>query len=350
MKNLKSFMVVFHDAGLPLPRSGALGSEESIDESSESNSNATSSIVAHLERELSSTREDLERSIQQLESANEELKSSNDELLALNEEMQSANEELETSKEEIQAAVHALGHSNSDLENLLRSTRIATIFLDDQLHIRSFTPAATSIYGLIATDIGRPLAHLMPLSNDIPPLPDPLTVTGHEPIECTIQTRDGRWFVRRVLPYNSQSGERDGIVVTFVDITDQKTIELVLQERAKLTALHSKLALSLGSEAPLGEILQACCQELVGSLNAAFARIWLLQDDQVLQLAASAGNLTMSGNEQDCWTFGESEIRRIAFNKQPFRTNDVVSDGALGELEWDATRGNDRFRRLPVNC
>ena len=92
----------------------------------------TDALIEQLERELRTTREDLEKTIQDLEVANEELKSSNEELLSMNEELQSANEEMESSKEEIQAANDALARSNSDLENLLASTRIATLFLDEQ--------------------------------------------------------------------------------------------------------------------------------------------------------------------------------------------------------------------------
>ncbi len=215
------FMVVFHDAGLPLVHGKSATTLSADDDAASIRAdNNADSIIAHLERELSSTRNDLEKSIQEFETANEELKSSNEELLALNEEIQSANEELETSKEEIQAAVSALEKSNSDLENLLRSTQIATIFLDDELRIRTFTPAATAIYGLIPTDIGRPLSQLMPLADEIPPLPDTKSIYGEQATEATIQTRAGLWYVRRVLPYRSQQGEPNGIVITFTDVTD----------------------------------------------------------------------------------------------------------------------------------
>ncbi len=330
------FMVVFHDVGQPLSRHNLISTQSDAPETLASiNHTPAESMIAHLELELTSTREDLERSIQQLEAINEELKSSNEELLSLNEEMQSANEELEASKEEIQAAVNALGQSNSDLENLLRSTRIATIFLDDQLHIRSFTPAATAIYSLISTDIGRPLGQLMPLSSDIPPLPDPDTVTGDDPIEDTIQTHDGHWFVRRVLPYHLQSGERDGIVVTFVDITDQKKVELVLQERAALAALHSKLALSLGSEAPLNNILQACCQQLMSGLKATFACIWLLdEEEQTLQQVASAGMMHSSVDGADVdRRHGELAVKRVAENRRPLCLSSLVDEVENGQVE-----------------
>jgi len=117
------------------------------------------------------------------------LKSSNEELLSMNEELQSANEELETSKEEIRASGDAIERAHSDLENLLRSTQIATIFLDDELRIRNFTPAILEIYDLIPTDIGRAIERFVPMVNDMPPLPDPkslhlnLSSSGQRPTQ-----------------------------------------------------------------------------------------------------------------------------------------------------------------------
>ncbi|WP_197454706.1 PAS domain S-box protein [Stieleria varia] len=238
------FMIVFHDAGLPLTHGDELanldGTENSVSIRADSDAD---SLIAHLERELASTRNDLERSIQEFETANEELKSSNEELLSLNEEMQSANEELETSKEEIQGVVRALEQSNSDLNNLLRSTQIATIFLDDDLRIRSYTPAATQIYGLIPTDIGRPLKQLMPLADKIPPLPELKDLDADSPIEDAIQTQTGEWYIRRVLPYLSQSGEREGIVVTFNNVTEERVSqEKIRESEGQLRSLVSSTA------------------------------------------------------------------------------------------------------------
>ncbi len=225
------FMVVFHDAG-PQTGTESQGIDTNrLDGSANASDTQSQVIIAELEQELSETRVDLEKSIQEIENANEELKASNEELLSLNEELRSANEELESSKEEIQNAVNALENANSDLENLLRSTQIATIFLDKQCCIRGFTPAATAIYGLITTDIGRPLANLMPLADNVPAIPDPETITGDEAVEDLIQTRSGEWYVRRVLPYQSRLGEIDGIVMTFTDVT------MLHEERERFSSL-----------------------------------------------------------------------------------------------------------------
>ena len=187
-------------------------------------------LIEQLERELRTTREDLEKTIQDLEAANEELKSSNEELLSMNEELQSANEEMETSKEEIQAAHDALARSNSDLENLLASTRIATLFLDEKQRIVRFTPAMTSVFNLIPSDVGRPLGDITHRAVQMPPLSrDPLG-DGRAQSESEIQTVEGHWYIRRVLPYRNHLGQEQGMVVTFTDVTALKAAQEALQE------------------------------------------------------------------------------------------------------------------------
>ncbi len=208
------FLVVFHDVGLPINRDQA---DEQPATASQLDAN---SVIVQLERELETTRSDLDKSMQDMEAANEELKLSNEELLSMNEELQSANEELETSKEEIRFGSEAVAQANSDLENLLRSSKIATVFLDDELLIRSFTPAISEIYGLISTDIGRPLERFVPHVKDMPPLPDPKALVNEYSIEHTVVADSGKLFIRRVLPYQSHTGDFEGIVVTFLDVTE----------------------------------------------------------------------------------------------------------------------------------
>src|SRR3712207_2768970 len=182
-------MIVFQDHGPPLRRAeeAAVPAHPDAD-----------ALIEGLERELLRTREDLERTVQDLEAANEELKSSNEELLSMNEELQSANEELGTAKDDVQAANAALAAANADLENLLRSTRIATIFLDRGGAIRVFTPAASEVYNLAPGDVGRPLAHFTHCLLDLPPTPPSEKLRERdEPLEHEARTADGRWFLRR---------------------------------------------------------------------------------------------------------------------------------------------------------
>lgn len=155
----------------------------------------------------------------------------------MNEELQSANEEMESSKEEVQAANRRLEQVNADLENLLRSTRIATVFLDREGLVRSFTPAAAEIYNLRPSDLGRPLEELRSRLRDLPDVPGFADVAGLDrPLEHVARHADGRWFLRRVLPYRDGEGRADGVLVTFVDISVQTRAE---EERARAAALLS---------------------------------------------------------------------------------------------------------------
>ena len=214
------FMVIFQDAGLPLNREEAAGSP-----AAHSTADATA-LVDQLEKELTAIRADLEKTVQDLEAANEELKSSNEELLSMNEELQSANEELQTSKEDVQAANAALAHANTDLENLLASTGLTTLFLDDEGNIRRVIPGAFAIYNVTPADVGRPLTHFTHRMKEMPPLPSAGAVhAAGKAIDAEVEGPDGSWYLRRVLPYRTQDGAFDGIVVTFTDVTDRKRAE-----------------------------------------------------------------------------------------------------------------------------
>ncbi|MCC9656151.1 PAS domain S-box protein [Rhodopirellula halodulae] len=230
------FMVVFQDIGVPvLEKDGSTDTSEGLPPREFSNEEAQH-LIEQLEQELATTRDDLERSMQEMEATNEELKSSYDELLAMNRGLQAANEKLENSKEEIRTTSEAVARANSDLENLLRSTRIATIFLDDDLSIRSFTPAATEIYGLIATDIGRPLTQIVPNVHDMPALPAWDELVKSDGMEDTIVANSGKAFIRRVLPYRSHTGNLDGIVLTFTDVTQLSESEELFQTLVRASA------------------------------------------------------------------------------------------------------------------
>ncbi len=195
---------------------------------------ASFAAVEQLERELTMMRDDLDKTVQDLEASNEELKSSNEELLSMNEELQAANEELETSKEDVQAANDALIRSNSDLENLLTGTEIATLFLDDQLHIKNFTKDLSQFYPILISDIGRSIGDFMTKAQAMPPFParDELAQSGLSEVEISMP--DGRTFLRRVLPYKTHEGHHDGLVVTFIDISELRQSEGRFQTLANI--------------------------------------------------------------------------------------------------------------------
>jgi two-component system CheB/CheR fusion protein len=214
--------------------------------------------IAELEQELDRTRKDLHGAIRDLETSNEEQKGITEEAMSMNEEFQATNEELVTSKEELQSLneeltalngqlQEALGRQRStsnDLQNILDSSGVATIFLDNSLFIRFFTPAAKSLFRVIATDIGRPLADLTPLAADKLLFDDAaLVLQTLAPIEREIRAETGLWYVRRILPYHTQDKRVEGVVITFVDTTERKDAGEALQ-KARRQADQANLAKS----------------------------------------------------------------------------------------------------------
>jgi two-component system CheB/CheR fusion protein len=207
--------------------------------------------IATIERELRIKTDTLQTTVDELETSNEELKSTNEELQSTNEELQSTNEELETSKEELQSVneelvtvntelqqkIEGLSRANNDMNNLLAGTGIGMLFVDHQLCIQRFTPAATQIIKLIQTDIGRPVSDLVSnlanydhLGEQVKKVLDNLI-----PTEAEVRTRDGRWYLLRILPYRTTENMIEGAVLTFVEIGAQKRAE------AQFRALSAEL-------------------------------------------------------------------------------------------------------------
>jgi len=211
--------------------------------------------LEQLERELRETRERLQSMAEEYETAIEELKSSNEEMVSVNEELQSTNEELETSKEELQAVneelqtvnheltvkIDELDRANSDLKNLYESTDIATVFLDRELIVRSFTPAVTRIFNLIPGDRGRPLTDIFH-HLDYAELPQDIQqIFGvRQPFERRVNRRDGAaHYIVRALPYWTGSGKVEGAVLTFSDVTGLAQAEE--QQRVLVAELNHRV-------------------------------------------------------------------------------------------------------------
>ena len=187
--------------------------------------------------EMQTSQEELKSMNEELQSTNEELQSTNEELMTSKEEMQSLNEELQTVNAELQAKLDELSGTNNDMKNLLNSTDIATVFLDNDLHVRRFTLQAKTIIKFIASDVGRPITDL---ASDL--LYPALVKDAHEVLrtlvfcERSIATENGRWFTVRIMPYRTMDNRIDGVVITFADITAAKKIEAELRDQhRKLT-------------------------------------------------------------------------------------------------------------------
>ena len=204
--------------------------------------------LTELELELAATKTELQSAIRNLEISGEEQRAINEEALSVNEEFQSTNEELLTSKEELQSLNEELTALNTqlqetlerqrvtsnDLQNVLYSTDVATLFLDSELRIRFFTPATKSLFNILPSDVGRPLADLHSLAADGELTEDARAVLQHSaPIEREIQGDHGAWFLRRILPYRTHDHLVEGVVIMFADITDRKSVAKALESAKK---------------------------------------------------------------------------------------------------------------------
>lgn len=254
--------------------------------------------VAELEHEVQALRETLQSTVEEANTANEELQSTNEELQSTNEELQSSNEELETAKEEmqslneelqtvnseLQSKVEDLSQTNDDMQNLLNSTDIATLFLDNDFRIKRFTSQATQMIKLIASDVGRPIGDLV--TNLVY---DNLEADAHEVLrtlsskEVEMASSEGTWYRMRIMPYRTAENVIDGLVITFINISGQKQAQQVSRD----ALLYVETLVETVWE-PL-VVLDADLH--VASANRAFYRLFhMREEDTVGSLFYELGN------------------------------------------------------------
>ena len=197
--------------------------------------------------EMQTSQEELRSTNEEMQSTNEELQSTNEEITTSKEEMQSLNEELQTVNNELQTKLDELSRTNNDMKNLLNSTDIATLFLDNELKVRRFTTQTTKIIKLIPSDVGRPITDLASELH-YPELADDgrrvlrTLVAAEKPIG----SKDGRWFTVRIMPYRTLDDRIDGLVITFADISAATATAAKLGgERASLEKRFAKQTASM---------------------------------------------------------------------------------------------------------
>jgi len=300
----------------------------------------TDQRIVSLEQELQSTKQYLQTTIEELETTNEELKSSNEELQSTNEELQSTNEELETSKEELQSTneelitvnselqnkVDELSRANNDINNLLASTEIGTIFLDTDFCIKRFTPAVRPIFNLIPSDIDRPIKDIsanVEYDNLIEDAKTVLRTLVRKEVE--FKNKAGLYFSMRMAPYRTVDNKIDGIVLTFMDITEIKYAEKL--GRLATVVADSNDAVTVQNLD--GAILawNKSAEAIYGYKEAEALKMNVFQmvPDEKRQEAIDMITKIKSGNEVT-----------------PFKTKRIAKDGHLLDVLLTATRLLDK--------
>jgi two-component system CheB/CheR fusion protein len=226
-------MIVFKEVAAAKPRrrhrSGEEATEPRVQELEEALQKAREEVQS-IREEMQTSHEELKSANEELQSTNEELQSTNEELTTSKEEMQSLNEELQMVNAELQSKVDELSATSNDMKNLLNSTDIATVFLDNLLHVRRFTSQATHIFKLIPGDVGRPLSDIVH-DLDYPGLQDDAQEVLRTLVfsEKQIASRNGGWYIVRIMPYRTLENVIDGVVITFIDISEAKRLEAELR-------------------------------------------------------------------------------------------------------------------------
>jgi len=295
--------------------------------------------IEALRRELQAKEEYLQAANEEMEVSNEELKSSNEEMQSINEELetskeelQSVNEELATVNAELQTKVMDLSRANNDMNNLLAGTGIGTVFVDHQLRILRFTPAATQLINLIASDIGRPVGHLVSnmvgydrLVEDVLEVLQTLV-----PREIEVRTTEGRWYTMRIQPYRTLDNVIEGAVITFVDTTELKTAQDE-QRRLAVVVHDARDAITV--------------QDLEGRImawNPSAARMYGWSESEALTMYY--GDLIPDDLKEEALVIMQKLIRTEVL--EPYRTQRIAKNGGVVEVSVTATALVDKDGRI----
>ena len=337
-------LVIFEEAASQSPKSQSV--LEVID-----GDKAMESVVKQLESDLQNTKDQLHNTIEQYETTVEELKASNEELQAMNEELRTAGEELETGKEELQSVneeiitvnqelkekIEEVSRINSDLQNLIQSTDIATIFLDSSFKIKRFTPRTGTLFNIIPSDINRPIAHLTHHLDHNDFQKDAAKVLKTlQPFEREMKSSDNRFFIARFTPYRTMADKIDGVVIIFIDITERKKAEEKLRYVAEFDAfrivlsdalrlLSDPIEIQAAAMRILGEHLQV--NRVIYAEIEADGEIGVISDNYVNGVSKLVGQIPTSN-------FGKS-IEKLKEGK-PFSISDINTDPDLTESERSA--------------
>ena len=314
--------------------------------------------VVELERELEATKIELQNAVRNLETSSEEQMAINEEALSVNEEYQSTNEELLASKEELQSLNEELNALNSqlqetlerqrttadDLQNVLYSTDVATIFLDTRFNIRFFTPATKALFNVIPGDVGRPLTDLKSLAADDALLDDARKVLkSHSPVEREIQGQSGYWFIRRILPYRTRDEKTEGVVITFEDVTERRRTADALtaaKRQAELASVAKSRFLAAASH-DLRQPLQT-----LALLQGLLAKKVVGEKAQQLVARIDEALGAMTGMLNALLDINQIEVGAVKAETADFAVNDLF-DRLREELTFHAQAAGLALRVMP---
>jgi two-component system, chemotaxis family, CheB/CheR fusion protein len=246
---------------------------------------AANETVRRLRQELELTHSRLRTVREESDAANEELRAANEELQSINEEYRSTSEELETSKEELQSIneelqtvntelklkLDAISRANSDLQNLLAATDFGTLFLDSDLRIKRFTDRATDLFSITLSDEGRPISDFSHQLEHDELIQDMRKVLSDlVPIRKEVRGRNDLFYDMRMRPYRTVDNKIDGVVITFIDITERLHMEQALRESERQLRQQKRMVdlarVPIFIWDPVGGIVEwnRGCEELYG--------------------------------------------------------------------------------------
>ena len=314
-------------------------------------------VLESLEAELQRTQERLRTTVGESAASTEELRASNEELQTINEELRSTTEELETSREELQAVNEELttvnteltfridetSKVNDDLQNLMTSADIGTVFIDREMRVKRFTPQAATVFNLLQTDVGRPLldiTHHLDYPELVADLKGVLEQLNR--VEREITSTDGRWFLARAVPYRTSDNRIDGAVLAFFDVTARRAAEhrLDLSEQRMALVAESMRDYAIVTMNQTGQIVtwSAGAEKIFGYsepevMNQPFELLFVSEDrlagvpSRELARARSLGRA-----EDDRWHLRKDGSR-------------VYCSGITASLGEDATHGFAKIAR-----
>ncbi|HEY9768791.1 MAG TPA: chemotaxis protein CheB [Coleofasciculaceae cyanobacterium] len=303
--------------------------------------------IVELEYELQQTRVNLQSVIEELETTNEEQQATNEELTAANEELHSVNEELYTVNTQYQLKIEELTELNNDVDNLLRSTDIGVVFLDRDLKIRRFTPAATVAINLLEADINRPLEHITH-NLDCQDMMQLLqgVIRSHRVVNREVKlVKNDFHLLMRVNPYLLENGQLDGVVISFIDINElktiQKQIDLVNQDLQK-----SQLQLR-----QLNQELEARVEERTQALQKSEARLRAILETttSIIYLKDVAGRYLLA-NRQCIETLGITEAEILGKSDRDFFPEQIAASLISNDQQVLASKSVLKFEEQALTA